>query len=46
MFKFVADNVQGAGTKRKQSLRPCATCKRRHVSSPIVSGFLALTRRM
>lgn len=30
MFKFVADNVGGVGTKRKQSPRPCLSCKRRH----------------
>lgn len=30
MFKFVEDNVNGVGTKRKLSAGPCDTCKRRH----------------
>lgn len=30
MFKFVADNVGGAGTKRKLTPGPCESCKRRH----------------
>lgn len=31
MFKFVQDNVNGVGTKRKLGAGPCDTCKRRHV---------------
>ncbi|KAG9255890.1 uncharacterized protein F5Z01DRAFT_672536 [Emericellopsis atlantica] len=34
MFKFVADNVGGVGTKRKQSPRSCDSCKRRHKRCP------------
>lgn len=48
MFKFVADNVNGAGTKRKQSPRSCESCKRRHVSSPrlpILRAILHINRR-
>jgi hypothetical protein len=30
MFKFVQDNVNGVGTKRKMSAGPCDICKRRH----------------
>ncbi|KFA45432.1 hypothetical protein S40293_10102 [Stachybotrys chartarum IBT 40293] len=30
MFKFVQDNVNGVGTKRKLGAGPCDTCKRRH----------------
>jgi hypothetical protein len=39
MFKFVEDNVNGVGTKRKLSAGPCDTCKRRHVRD---TGLLCL----
>lgn len=43
MFKFVKDNVNGVGTKRKLGVGPCHTCKRRHVRRAGLLELLSAT---